>query len=104
MILVTEGARGTAHRSRVPGYHVAGKTGTAENPHGEAHSWYVGYVPAEDPVIAVAVICENAGHGSDVAAPIAGALFRARLLDSEEPRNAEGPQIAQGGGIGSAEP
>ena len=104
MILVTEGARGTAHRSRVPGYHVAGKTGTAENPHGEGHSWYVGYVPAEDPVIAVAVICENAGHGSDVAAPIAGALFRARLLDGEEPRNAEGPQIAQGGGIGSAEP
>jgi len=95
MILVTEGSRGTAHRSRVPGFKVAGKTGTAENPHGEDHSWYVGYVPAQNPVIAIAVICENAGHGSDIAAPIAGAVFRARLLRQERPEQPEGVQMVQ---------
>ncbi|HDS74308.1 MAG TPA: penicillin-binding protein 2 [Firmicutes bacterium] len=80
MILVTEGDHGTARRSRVPGYHVAGKTGTAQNPHGDDHSWYVGYVPADDPVIAIAVIAENAGHGSDIAAPIAGRVMRRFML------------------------
>lgn len=104
MVLVTEGAGGTARRSRVPGYHVAGKTGTAENPHGQAHSWYVGYVPAEDPVIAVAAICENAGHGSDTAAPIAGALFRARLLGDGKP-GIRGPlEVAQQAGAVPSQP
>ena len=76
MLLVTEGRYGTAHRATAPGYHTAGKTGTAQNPHGEDHSWFVGYGPADDPIIAVAIICENSGHGSDIAAPIAGQLFR----------------------------
>jgi penicillin-binding protein 2 len=80
MVLVTEGNHGTARRSRVPGYQVAGKTGTAENPHGGDHSWYVGYVPADNPRIAVAVIAENAGHGSDIAAPIAGRIMRHFML------------------------
>ena len=83
MLLVTEGQYGTAHRATAPGFHTAGKTGTAQNPHGEDHSWFVGYAPADDPVIAVAIICENAGHGSDVAAPIAGVLFREWLLRPE---------------------
>lgn len=85
MVLVTEGMHGTARRSRVPGFRVAGKTGTAENPHGDDHSWYVGYVPADDPQIAVAVIAENAGHGSDIAAPIAGRVFRRWMLRSRPP-------------------
>jgi len=83
MVLVTEGTFGTAHRSAVPGYHVAGKTGTAQNPHGEDHSWYVGFVPADDPRIAIATICENAGHGSDIAAPISGEVLRAYMRKLE---------------------
>lgn len=43
---------------------VAAKTGTAENASGDDHSWFVAFAPAEDPQIAVAVILENAGHGS----------------------------------------
>lgn len=43
---------------------VAAKTGTAENASGDDHAWFVAFAPAEDPQIAVAVILENAGHGS----------------------------------------
>ena len=43
---------------------VAGKTGTAENPGGDDHAWFVAFAPADNPRIAVAVILENAGHGS----------------------------------------
>ena len=62
---------GTARSVAIAGVTVAGKTGTAQNPHGDDHSWFVCYAPAEGPEIAVAVIVENAGHGSSVAAPLA---------------------------------
>jgi penicillin-binding protein 2 len=54
---------------------VAGKTGTAQNPHGEDHALFVGYAPAEDPQIVCVVIVEEAGHGGSVAAPVVGAIF-----------------------------
>lgn len=53
------------------GVKVAAKTGTAQNPHGKAHAWYIAFAPADNPTIAVAVIVENAGAGSQVAAPVA---------------------------------
>jgi penicillin-binding protein 2 len=62
---------GTAHVAAVKGFTVAGKTGTAQNPHGDDHAWFVCYAPAENPEIAVAVLVENAGHGGSVAAPVA---------------------------------
>ena len=68
---------GTGERAAVPGVEVAGKTGTAENPHGDDHAWFVAYAPAADPEIAVALIVENAGHGGEIAAPIVGDLLRA---------------------------
>ncbi len=49
---------------------VAGKTGTAENPDGDPHAWFAGYAPADDPQIAVVVLVENGGEGSQVAAPL----------------------------------
>jgi penicillin-binding protein 2 len=54
---------------------VAGKTGTAQNPFGEAHAWFVGYAPAENPKIVVAVLVENAGHGGTFAAPVVKAII-----------------------------
>jgi penicillin-binding protein 2 len=52
-------------------FRVAGKTGTAENPSGIDHAWWVGYAPADDPKIVVAVIVERGGTGANSAAPVA---------------------------------
>jgi peptidoglycan glycosyltransferase len=71
--------RGTATDAALPGVQVAGKTGTATNPHGAAHSWFVCFAPADNPRIAVAVVVENAGYGADVAAPIARTVLRTAL-------------------------
>lgn len=69
MRLVVE--QGTARAAAVPGVSVAGKTGTAQNPHGEDHSWFVCYAPAENPTIAIAIMVENGGFGAATALPIA---------------------------------
>ncbi len=61
------------------GVKVAAKTGTAQNPHGKAHAWYIALAPADNPTIAVAVVVENAGAGSLVAAPIARDVIAAWL-------------------------
>jgi len=63
---------GTATAARVQGLAVAGKTGTAQNPHGKDHALFVCYAPAEQPTIAMAVVVENTGHGGTFAAPVAG--------------------------------
>jgi penicillin-binding protein 2 len=63
---------GTAGLARVKNTVAAGKTGTAENPHGKDHSWFVGFAPFDDPQIAIAVLVENSGYGGSYAAPIAG--------------------------------
>jgi peptidoglycan glycosyltransferase len=68
---------GTAQAAGLPEMQVAGKTGSAQNPHGQTHAWFIGFAPAEKPRLAVAVILENAGAGGSVAAPIAGKLFSA---------------------------
>ncbi len=56
---------------------IAGKTSTAENPHGDDHGWFVAYGPYDDPTIAIAVIVEQGGYGSDSAAPIARKIMEA---------------------------
>jgi penicillin-binding protein 2 len=63
---------GTAGLARVKGIESAGKTGTAQNPHGKSHSWYIGFAPFDHPTIAIAVMVENVGYGGSYAAPIAG--------------------------------
>ena len=62
--------------SKIEGLSIRGKTGTAENPHGDDHSWFTGYVEDEINPLAFVVIVENAGGGSTVAAPIAKALIK----------------------------
>ncbi len=54
---------------------VAGKTGTAESPPGEPHAWFAAYAPADNPKIAVVVMIEHGGEGSQAAAPIARKIF-----------------------------
>ncbi len=64
-------AEGTGKAAALPDVAVAGKTGTAQNPHGEDHAWFFCFAPADDPEVALAVIVENAGHGGSEAAPVA---------------------------------
>lgn len=70
---------GTGMRAQIKGISVVGKTGTAENPHGAAHAWFIGFAPADNPQLAVAVVVENAGEGGVVAAPIAQQIFAEAL-------------------------
>lgn len=75
--------RGTGRAARDRDLAIAGKTGTAENPHGRPHAWFVGYAPADSPRLVVAVLIEQGGYGGAVAAPVAKAVFRQALLPSE---------------------
>ena len=56
---------------------IAGKTGTAENPHGRDHGWFVGYGPFDNPNIVVAVVVEQGGFGSVSAVPIGKKILEA---------------------------
>ena len=73
---------GTGYRSRLDSIQLCGKTGTAQNPHGEDHSIFVCFGPKEDPKIALAVFVENAGGGSSFGAPIASLLAEQYLTDT----------------------
>ena len=70
---------GTARRARVAGLDICGKTGTAQNPHGEDNSVFICFAPKDDPQIAVAAYVENAGAGGRWAAPIASLLVEKYL-------------------------
>lgn len=72
---VFEGAHGTARGSKIPGITAGGKTGTAQNPHGDNHSIFIAFAPVEDPQIALSIIIENGGYGSTWAAPIASLMM-----------------------------
>jgi penicillin-binding protein 2 len=71
---------GTGTGARLAGIAVAGKTGTAQNPHGRDHALFVCYAPADRPTIAIAVVAENSGHGGTICAPIAAHVLRRVLL------------------------
>jgi penicillin-binding protein 2 len=82
-------ANGTAGGSRIEGLVLAGKTGTAQNSHGDDHAWFVGFAPADNPKIVVAVMLEFGLHGSR-AARIASKVIEhylkaapAQLLETE---------------------
>ena len=79
MIGVVESENGTGSAAQIAGVRVAGKTGTAENPHGPAHAWFIAFAPAVRPSVAVAVLLENAGVGGEVAAPVARRVLEAAL-------------------------
>jgi penicillin-binding protein 2 len=81
-IEVVNGELGTAHSAQIDGTVVAGKTGTAQNPHGDDHAWFCAFAPADKPEIAVACIVENAGHGGAVAAPIVKKMIEQYLIST----------------------
>lgn len=75
---------GTARSIHTPLVDIAGKTGTAQNPHGRDHSWFIAFAPYENPQIAVCVMVENAGYGAAVAAPIAQRIILKYLFGSAD--------------------
>jgi penicillin-binding protein 2 len=77
MVAVIYDQGGTGGSAKVDSVTVAGKTGTAQNPHGNDHALFICFAPARAPEIAVAVLVENAGHGSTAAAPIAQKVLQA---------------------------
>jgi penicillin-binding protein 2 len=109
--LVREGMRrvvmeagGTGGLARVRGVETAGKTGTAQNPHGPDHAWFVGFAPFDNPVIAIAVLVENAGFGGSFAAPIAGRCMERYIYGTSavpEPPPARPPTVTETAGTHS---
>ena len=84
---VAEGMRmavtgGTCRKANLPDIEVAGKTGTAQNPHGRDHSAFIGFAPYKNPKIAIAVYVENAGFGATYGVPI-GSLMIEKYLKGE---------------------
>jgi len=66
---------GTGRSVKIPDLTMGGKTGTAQNPHGDNHSVFVSFAPLDQPKIAIAVLVENAGYGATWAAPIASLMI-----------------------------
>jgi len=78
--------QGTARSAIIPNIRVGGKTGSAEHKKGaKTHGWFVGFAPAENPKIAICVMVEAAGHGGEVAAPIAGKIIERYLTKPVKP-------------------
>ena len=78
---------GTGRHYAVDSLHMAGKTGTVQNPHGRDHAIFIGFAPVEDPQIAVAVVVENAGFGATWACPIATMMIEQYLTGEVKRRD-----------------
>ncbi len=79
---VNGGAGATATVAALKDIIVCGKTGTAQNPHGENHSVFIAFAPKDHPKIAIAVFVENAGYGATYAAPVASLMIEKYLKGS----------------------
>ncbi len=79
MFLVVNGS-GTATNIKMDSIKIAGKTGTAQNPHGKDHALFIAFAPFDNPQIAIAVVVENVGFGSTYAAPIAKKMIEEYLI------------------------
>ncbi len=98
LYMVTNNPRGTARfnlRGFIEQYEVAGKTGTAESGNGKPHAWFAGYTMNEAnttlPDIAIVVVVENIGEGSEFAVPIFRAMAETYYYGSPQSIPSFGP-------------
>ena len=70
--------KGTGRKSdpNIDGLSIYGKTGTAENPHGDNHAWFTGWSEYLNDIYSIVILLENAGSGGGVAAPLANEIFK----------------------------
>ena len=75
-------AKGTGKNAdpAIQGAKIYGKTGTAENPHGEDHAWFIGWIEYKKKKFSIVVLLENSGSGGAVAAPLAKNVFDKIIL------------------------
>ena len=72
---VVNGESGTGRRAKLDGVAVAGKTGTAQAPHGRTHAWFCGFAPFDDPKVCIVVLLEHGGKGGVEPAGIARGIL-----------------------------
>ncbi len=92
---VIEGVDGTGKNGKISQLKICGKTGTAQNPHGEDHSIFIAFSPIKNPKIAIAVYVENGGWGSTWAVPI-GSLMIEKYLNNTITNKAQEDFIISG--------
>ncbi|MEW5766532.1 MAG: penicillin-binding protein 2 [bacterium] len=75
-------SRGTGWQAKIKDLRIGGKTGTAQNPHGEDHAWFMCFAPVDKPELAVSVLVEHGGHGGAAAAPIARKIMETYFTEN----------------------
>jgi penicillin-binding protein 2 len=95
MSKVVSGTHGTARWYQIDSISMAGKTGTADNPHGKPHALYVAFAPVDNPRIAIAVVVENAGFGATWAVPIATLMIEKYINRKVKRKDVEQKMIEQ---------
>ncbi|MBL0060935.1 MAG: hypothetical protein IPP40_05445 [bacterium] len=73
---VVWGSSGTARRQQDDSCKIAGKTGTAQNSHGDDHGWFICYGPIDNPMYACCALIEFGKSGSGAGGPVGGAVLR----------------------------
>jgi penicillin-binding protein 2 len=99
LVSVVNDPKGTAYAWRLERWTMAGKTGTAQNPQGAPHSWFVGFAPAQDPDIVIAGVVEH-GHPDNtvsLAVPYVSAIVK-RYLEEIHPAPADSGAVPAAGG------
>ncbi len=82
-VIISKNGTGKKADLNLEGFKLYGKTGTAENPHGDNHAWFVGWVDFKEKKYSIVILLENAGSGGAVAAPIAKKVFEKLILNNE---------------------
>ena len=81
-VVMSSSGTGTNANPNIPGLQLYGKTGTAENPHGDDHAWFIGWMELNHQKFSIVVLHENGGSGGTVAAPIAGKIFESLVKEN----------------------
>lgn len=82
-VVLDKKGTGRVSNPNITGLDVAGKTGTAENSHGDPHAWFIGYAEKDGISRSFVILLENAGHGGDEAAPTARKILN--FIYTEKP-------------------